>query len=98
MTQLELSGYIEGDLDDIADQIAQDNPGRAVTFIQDIRSKFYDIQRNPLIYQLRPDIGDEARMATVRNYAILFRVMGAVVRIERVVYGGRNLQDVFDLS
>jgi len=95
--QLELSRYIEGDLDDIADYIAQDNPARAVTFIQNIRTKFCDIQRNPLTYQLRPDIGEEARMATVGNYAILFRVMGEVVRIERIAYGGRDLPGVFDL-
>jgi hypothetical protein len=24
--------------------------------------KFHDIQRNPLLYQLRPDIGQEARL------------------------------------
>ena len=95
--QLELSRFIEGDLDDIADFIAQDNSGRAVTFIQDIRKKFRDIQNNPLIYQLRPDIGEEARMATVGNYAILFRVIGEVVRIERVTYGGRDLPSVLDL-
>lgn len=96
--RLELSRYIESDLDDIADFIAQDNPARAVTFIQDIRAKFYDIKRDPLIYQLRPDIGEEARMASVGNYAILFHVVGEVVRIERVVYGGRNLPDVFESS
>ena len=72
--QIELSRYIGEDLDVIADFIAQDNPQRAVTFIQDIRRKFYNIQREPLIYQLRPDIGEDARMATVGNYAILFRI------------------------
>ncbi|MFC5473597.1 type II toxin-antitoxin system RelE/ParE family toxin [Paraherbaspirillum soli] len=96
--QIELSRYVEGDLDVIADFIAQDNPGRAVTFIQDIRRKFSDIQRAPLIYQLRPDIGEDARMATVGNYAILFRLMKNVVRIERIIYGGRDLPDVFDPS
>jgi plasmid stabilization system protein ParE len=95
--QLEFSRYIEGDLDDIADYIAQDNPARAVTFIQDIRTKFRDIQCNPLIYQLRPDIGDDARMATVGNYAILFHVMDEIVRIERVAYSSRDLPGVFDL-
>ena len=95
--QLELSRYVEGDLDDIADFIAQDNPVRAVTFIQEIRTKFFSIRRDPLIYQLRPDIGEEARMATVGNYAILFRVIGDVVLIERVAYGGRELSGVFDL-
>ena len=96
--RLELSAFVETDLDEIAAFIADDNPRRAVTFIQDIRAKFRVIQRTPLLYQLRPDIGEEARMATVGNYAILFRVMEAVVRIERVVYGGRDLPNVFDAS
>ena len=94
--RLELSQFIESDLDDIADYIAQDNPSRAVTFIKDIRAKFHDIHHNPLHYQLRPDIGNEARMAIVGSYAILFRVSGEVVRIERVVYGGRDLPGVYD--
>ena len=94
--RLELSASVETDLDEIAAFIADDNPGRAVTFIQDIRAKFRVIQRTPLLYQLRSDIGEEARMATVGHYAILVRVMEAVVRIERVVYGGRDLPNVFD--
>jgi plasmid stabilization system protein ParE len=94
--KLELSGFIEGDLDTIAEYIAADNPRRAVTFIREIRAKFGDIQRHPLVYQLRPDIGDEARLATVGNYAILFRVVADVVRMERVAYGGRNLSAMFD--
>ena len=96
--RLEISSFIEGDLDDIASYIAQDNPRRAVTFIQDIRAKFLDLQRNPLLYQLRPDIGEEARMATVGNYAILFRITGETVRIERATYGGRDLPAMFDPS
>ncbi len=63
MTRLELSASVETDLDEIAAFIAGDNPGRAVTFIQDIRAKFRVIQRTPLLYQLRPDIEEEARMA-----------------------------------
>ena len=35
--RLELSRFIESDLDDIAGYIGQDNPRRAVTFVQDIR-------------------------------------------------------------
>lgn len=96
--RLELSRFIEGDLDDIASRIAQDNPRRALTFVLDIRAKFRDIQRNPLIYRLRPDIGDEARLATVGNHAILFRLLGDAVRIERVIYAGRDLAATFDPS
>ena len=94
--RLELGPFVDGDLDEIAAYIAQDNPRRAVTFIQEIRAKFQAIQRTPLLYQLRPDIGEDARMASVGNYAILFFVSGDVVRIQRVAYGGRDLPGVFD--
>jgi toxin ParE1/3/4 len=98
MRVLQLSRYVEKDLDGIADFIAQDNPKRAVTFIQDIRQKFHHIQQQPLIYQLRSEIGGGARMATVGNYAILFRIIENVVRIERVVYAGRHLSNIFESS
>lgn len=97
MKRLEFSGFIESDLDDIADYIAQDNPIRAVTFIKDIRTKFNEIRRTPLIYQSRPEIGEEARIATVGNYAILFRVVGDAVRIERVTFGNRDLPSALEL-
>jgi plasmid stabilization system protein ParE len=60
--RLERSAFIEGDLDEIAEHIAKDNPRRAVTFIHDIRTKFRDIARHPLIYQLRPEINENARL------------------------------------
>lgn len=94
--QLEFSRFVESDLDDIADHIAQDNPRRAITFVQEIRAKLQKIRHNPLLYQLRPDIGEEARMAILGNYAILFRVTGDIVRIERVLYGGRNLLGIIE--
>jgi toxin ParE1/3/4 len=50
-----------------------------------------------LIYRQRTDIGEDARMATVGNYAILFLIVGSAVRIERGVYAGRDLPGVYDL-
>lgn len=43
--RLELSRFIEPDLDEIAAYIAKDNPRRALTFIREIRGKFRDIER-----------------------------------------------------
>jgi toxin ParE1/3/4 len=94
-TQLELSSFVEGDLDTIADYIAQDNPTRAVSFIREIREQILAVGQNPLLYRLRPEIGEGARMAMVGRYVILFRVIGEVARIERVVYGGRDLLALF---
>lgn len=96
--RLEFSDFVESDLDEIAAYIAQDNPYRAVSFVQEIRTKFREIQRNPLLFQLRPDIGEAARLVTLGNYAILFRVTGDAVRIERVAYGGRDLPAILDPS
>jgi toxin ParE1/3/4 len=89
--RVKLSTLIKGDLAAIADYIAQDNPERAVTFIQEIRREFARIGRTPLLYRLRPEIAADVRMAIVGQYVILFRVVGKIIRIERVVYGGRDL-------
>jgi toxin ParE1/3/4 len=61
------------------------------------RAKALSLGANALLHQLRPDIGDQARMAIVGRYAILFRITADdLVRVERIVYGGRNLPAVLD--
>jgi toxin ParE1/3/4 len=92
---VELSSFIESDLDAIADYIAQDNPMRAVSFIREIREELGLVGQNPLLYQLRPEIGEDARLAVVGRYVILFHIVGEVVRIERVIFGGRDLPTLF---
>jgi plasmid stabilization system protein ParE len=93
--RLELSSYVEGDLEEMAEWIAQDNPRRAVSFIREIRDAIRKIGEGPLLYQLRPEIGEDARMAVVGRYVILFWVGDETVRIERVVFGGRELSPLF---
>lgn len=93
--RIELSPWVESDLEVIADYIAQDNPSRAVSFIREIRQKINRIGQHPLLYQLRPEIGEGARLAVVGRYVILFRIVGETARIERVVFGGRDLPTLF---
>jgi toxin ParE1/3/4 len=81
--RVELSSFVESDLDAIADYIAQDNPKRAVRFIREIRAQIHTVGQNPLLYQLRPEIGEGARIAVVGRYVILFRTIGEAVRVER---------------
>lgn len=91
--RVELSRFIESDLETIGDFIARDNPVRAVTFIRELREKLRHVAQDPLLYQLRPDIGKDARIAVYGRYVILFRIIGdrGVVRVERVVSGYRDL-------
>jgi len=93
--RVELSSFVGGDLDTIADYIAQDNPTRAVSFIREMRAQIRTVGQNPWLYRLRPELGEGARMAIVGRYVILFRVLEEAVRIERVVYGGRDLLALF---
>lgn len=95
--RLELSRFVESDLEAIADFIAEDNPPRAVDFIRQIRSAIFKIADHPLLYQLRPEIGEGARLAVVGRCLVLFRVVAGTVRIQRVVYGGRDLPQLFDI-
>ena len=92
---VEFSRFVEPDLENISDYIAGDNPARAVRLIQEIRQKIRQIAEQPLLYQLRPEIGAGARLTVVGRNIILFRVIGQTLRIERVVYGGRDLPALF---
>lgn len=93
--RLELSPFVEGDLEEIGDFIALDNPVRAVSFIREIRDRFHVIAENPLICRLRPEIGEDARLCPHGRYVILFRIAGNTVRIERVAFGGRELPGLY---
>jgi len=93
--RLELARFIESDLAAIGDYIAADNPRRALSFIQEIREQFAKIGQHPLIFQLRPEIGQDVRLAAWGHYVILFHVVGETVRIERVAHGSRNLAALF---
>ena len=93
---LRLSPCVPGDLEEIAEYIAQDSPRHAVRMLRLRHARMKEIARNPKIYRLRPEIGAEARLATVGNYVILFRIRQKTVRIERVVHGSRDLLMMLD--
>ncbi len=74
--QVELSKFVEPDLESIANYIAQDSPEPAASFIRKIREKLSVVAQNPHLYPLRPEIGDHARLAVVGRYLILLRIAG----------------------
>ena len=92
--RVELSAYVEPDLDEIAAYIAADNPARAVSFIDEIAERFKLIGENPRLYQLRPEIRPDMRLVAHGHYLIMFRILADCVSIERVVHGSRNLLDL----
>jgi plasmid stabilization system protein ParE len=88
---LRLSPLVPGDLEEIAEYIAQDSPRHAVRMLHVLRVRMKEIAKHPEVYRLRPELGAEARLAAAGNYVILFRIRQNTVRIERVVHGNRDL-------
>ena len=89
--RVEFSRFVADDLDAIAAHIAQDSTEHALHFLQQVRAKIHILAAHPRAYRLRPEIGRDARMALVGHYAILFRICSDHIRVERVLYGGRDL-------
>jgi toxin ParE1/3/4 len=74
--RLRLSHRVPADLEEIVDFIARDNPRQASRVLRSLSARMKEVARQPQIYQLRPEIGAEARLATAGNYIILFRIRG----------------------
>jgi plasmid stabilization system protein ParE len=94
--RLRLSPLVAGDLEEIADYIARDSPRQAARLLRTLHARMKEIAKQPQLYQPRPEIGVDARLATVSQYVILFRVLRDMVRVERVVHGSRDLLSLLE--
>lgn len=86
----------EIDLEEIGDYIARDNPGRAVSFINEIREQCLDITEYPEAAPLRPELGEGIRMVPFGRYLIFYTVHPKTIRVERILHSARNLIDLLD--
>ncbi len=90
--RLECAPDVEDDLVDIASFIGRHNPRRAESYVAELHAAILTIEARPFAYPLRPEIGPDARSLSHGSYLILFRVLGEVVRVERVVHGARDMR------
>lgn len=86
------------DLLDIGDYVAKDSRANARRFVGKLMEQCKRIGRAPLAYAGREDLAPGLRMAPMGRYVIFFRVLGDVVRIERVLHGARDLPGVLGRS
>lgn len=72
---VEFTGNAECDLEHIADYIAQENPRRALSFVQELRDKCEALARRPFASPLVPRYeGHGIRRRVHGNYLIFYRV------------------------
>jgi toxin ParE1/3/4 len=79
------------DLIDIAMYIAQDNPERALTFVDELEGRCDALALEPGISTARPELGDGIRMLPHGRYLIFCRLSKKTLRIERIIHSARNI-------
>ena len=95
MVPVSFSPKSRQDLLDIGDYIAKDSLAKARSFVAKLMDQCQRIGTAPLAYPGREDLAPGLRMAPMGRYAVFFRVLGDMVRIERVLHGARDLPAIF---
>jgi toxin ParE1/3/4 len=98
MRQLLFSAQARDDLQQIARYIARDNPGRAKSFIGELRVQCSRLIAQPLLGISREDYAKGVRMITHGRYLIFYCVIANDVHIERVLHSARDIGRLFELN
>jgi toxin ParE1/3/4 len=91
MPSITLSNQARQDLIAIWDYIADDNPSAADRLLDTLEERMQRLADHPFLGPPRPDISHDLRYLVSGNYLILYRVLGDVVEIVRVLHGARDL-------
>ncbi|NTX46421.1 type II toxin-antitoxin system RelE/ParE family toxin [Burkholderia cepacia] len=93
-----LSDFAIDELEAVADDIARDNPQRAVTIVQEIRDKCMSLAAMPLAFPLVPRFERHGvRHRVYGNYQIFYRVVGdppARIDILHILHGARDYASI----
>ena len=82
---------------DIALYIAQDNPKRALKFVDDLEGQCDALGAAPGIGTSRPNLGIGIRVLPHGRYLIFYRESNKCLRIERILHGSRDI-DLDDIE
>jgi plasmid stabilization system protein ParE len=88
---VEFSPKANSDPENIGDYIARDNPGRALSFVLELKDRCKNLGDFPESHPEFPALGDNARFMTHGNYVVLYNVLSDRVRIESVLHGARDI-------
>ena len=87
---IHITGNAQGDLSEIYDYIAADNPERAITFINELEKQILSLkklpERNPMI-QENFYFNTNYRHLVYKKYRIIYRIFKNDVFILRIFHG-----------
>jgi toxin ParE1/3/4 len=83
------------DIESIGDHIAQANPLRALSFVQELRVRCEDLARFPEAFPVVPRYEvSGVRRRVHGNYLIFYRVRDDVVSVIRVLHGAMDYEPI----
>lgn len=91
--KVRITAQAERDLEGIGDYIAQDNPSRALSFIEELRDKCLSLADTPLAFPLVPryeQLGVRRRLHG--HYLIFYRVEKQQVVVLHVLHGAMDYE------
>ncbi|MBA7523377.1 hypothetical protein ES705_15504 [subsurface metagenome] len=92
MVEIEWSPSAENDLNEIIDYIAQDSLEYALSFYEQVREKVENLTKFPKMGRIVPELDDpNIRELILRNYRLIYRILGEKVQIVRLFHGSRVL-------
>lgn len=95
MMQVVFTPEAREDLRDIALKIAEHNPVRAFTYVDELDARAQRIGQFPHAAPPRPQWSDGVRIAVHGRYITVYRVCDEAVQVLRVVHGARDLDALF---
>ena len=92
-----LSQEATGDLREVYDYIAADDPAAARRVLDDLRTAMHRLAEHPGLGHLRGDLADEAlRVWTVHSYLVIYRPDARPLQVVRVLSGYRDIATLFE--
>lgn len=89
--RLEFSPEADSDLVEVASFIARDNVPRAISFIDELEASCARLLDHPHSGVARFELRAGLRSKPHGSYVIFYSVLEEVIRIERILHGGRDI-------
>ena len=95
MTIIKISKLARSDLLKINTHIAEHNPKRANSFIDELLHRINQLTDAPMSGPARPEIEKHLRVIVFHDYLIFYRSSESGIQLVRIIHGSRGLDKVF---
>jgi toxin ParE1/3/4 len=95
MSHVRFSKRANLDIEEILDYLVELNPAAADRFLDALDKTCKLLAEHSLLGRARPEIGEGIRSFAVGSYLVFYTPASDGIAVFRVLYGGRDLQQVF---